>query len=185
MRRLFTLSSAALLVAGCAGVQAPPPESPGAAPRVQAPALGLFSSIKVPGGHDPALLLSARGVQIFRCEQQGKSLQWRFRLPEAELFDPKGRPVGRHGANFSFEYLDGSRLLGSVIAHEKSDRADTLPWLLLSAKSFGKGELAGVTYVQRVNTRGGMPPAACDANQLNRLLRVDFSADFVFYRPPG
>jgi hypothetical protein len=30
-----------------------------------------------------------------------------------------------------------------------------------------------------------MPPPACDVNQLNRLLRVDFSADFVFYRPQG
>jgi hypothetical protein len=28
-----------------------------------------------------------------------------------------------------------------------------------------------------------MPPARCDAAQQNRLLRVDFSADFVFYKP--
>jgi hypothetical protein len=28
-----------------------------------------------------------------------------------------------------------------------------------------------------------MPPASCEAKQRNQLLRVDFSSDFVFYRP--
>jgi hypothetical protein len=28
-----------------------------------------------------------------------------------------------------------------------------------------------------------MPPARCEPKQLNQLLRVDFSADFVFWRP--
>ena len=28
-----------------------------------------------------------------------------------------------------------------------------------------------------------MPPNRCDAGQVNQLLRVEFSADFVFYRP--
>lgn len=180
MERLLVLSTAAVL-AGCAAV--PPPERPGAPPRPQAPSLGFFSPIKVPSGHEPTLQLAARGVQIFRCERQDKSLQWRFRLPEAELFDAQGQPAGRHGANFSFEHRDGSRLVGNVLAHDKADAPGTLPLLLLSTKSYGKGEFAGVTYVQRVNTHGGMPPPACDASQVNRLLRVDFSADFVFYRP--
>jgi hypothetical protein len=91
--------------------------------------------------------------------------------------------MGKHGANFSFEHRDGSRLLGTVIAHDKATSADTLPWLLLSVKSFGKGEFGGIDYVQRVNTQGGMPPATCSADENNRLLRVPFSADFVFYRP--
>ena len=77
------------------------------------------------------------------------------------------------------------RLYGTVVAHEKAAAADSLPWLLMSAKSFGKGALGGVSYIQRVDTRGGMPPAGCSAGQANRLLRVDFSADFVFYRPRG
>ena len=176
--------AAALLLAACA---APPTGAPGrpAERAVEPPSLGLFSRIKVPDGHEPALRLPARGVQIFRCERVGNEYEWRFRQPEAELFDAQGRPVGRHGADFSFEHADGSRLLGAVVAHEKAAAADSLPWLLLSAKSFGKGALGGVSYIQRVDTRGGMPPAGCSAGQANRLLRVDFSADFVFYRPRG
>jgi hypothetical protein len=175
--------TAALLLAACA---APPPaaEKPGERTLVP-PSLGLFSRIKAPDGHEPAVELSARGVQIFRCERVGEAFEWRFRQPEAELFDANGQAVGRHGANFSFEHRDGSRLLGTVVAHEKADSPDTLPWLLLSAKSFGKGAFGGVSYVQRVNTRGGMPPAGCSAGQASGLLRVEFSADFVFYRPQG
>ena len=173
--------AAALLLTACA---TPPTttERPGER-TLEPPSLGLFSAIKVPDGHDPALQLAARGVQIFRCERVGDPFEWRFRQPEAELFDAQGQSVGLHGANFSFEHRDGSRLLGTVVAHEKAASADTLPWLLLSAKSFGKGAFGGVSYVQRINTRGGMPPAACSAGQANRLLRVDFTADFVFYRP--
>jgi len=182
-RALSACAVVAALLAGCA---APPQGSApraGDAPAVQAPSLGLFSRIHVPSGHEPALQLAARGVQIFRCERDGRALEWRFRQPEAELLDAQGRPVGRHGASFSFEHRDGSRLLGTVVAHDRAGTADALPWLLLSAKPYGKGEFGEVSYVQRVNTRGGMPPPACDAAQLNRLLRVEFSADFVFYRP--
>jgi hypothetical protein len=173
-----------LLLAACA---TPPPAATGKAaqPALEPPSLGFFSRIKVPDGHEPALRLAARGVQIFRCERIGNEYEWRFRQPEAELFDAQGQSVGRHGANFSFEHRDGSRLLGTVVAHEKAASADTLPWLLLSAKSFGKGEFGGVSFVQRVDTRGGMPPVGCGAGQASRLLRVDFSADFVFYRPRG
>ncbi len=174
--------AAALLLAACATPA--PTGKPGQA-GPEPPALGLFSPIKVPDGHAPALQLAARGVQIFRCEPAGAGFEWRFRQPEAELFDAQGQPAGRHGASFSFEHRDGSRLLGTVVEHQAAAAADTLPWLLLTARSFGQGALAGVSYVQRVNTRGGMPPAGCSAGQANRLLRVDFSADFVFYRPRG
>jgi hypothetical protein len=179
---LLTGCAAALLLAACA---TPPPGAPGkpAERSVEPPSLGLFSRIGVPDGNEPVLKLAARGVQIFRCERSGNAYEWRFRQPEAELFDAQGEAAGRHGANFSFEHRDGSRVLGTVVAHDQAASADTLPWLLLSAKSFGKGALGGVSYVQRVNTRGGMPPAACGAEQANRLLRVDFTADFVFYRP--
>lgn len=180
-RTLATCLCTGLLLAGCA---APPADRPGESPP-EVPSLGLFSPIKVPGGHEPALQLGARGVQIFRCERVGGTFEWRFRQPEAELLDAQGQAMGRHGANFSFEHRDGSRLLGTVVEHEKAASADNLPWLLLSARSFGKGAFGGVSYVQRVNTRGGMPPAGCSAGQANRLLRVDFSADFVFYRPQG
>jgi hypothetical protein len=158
---------------------APAPAPPSAAP----PSLGFFSRIKAPDTVQPVLKLQGRGVQVFRCEPRGSGFTWVFRLPEAELVDAAGKQLVRHGANFSFEHVDGSRLLGSVVDFDDAPDTNNLRWLLLSTRSFGQGELTNVLYVQRVNTNGGMPPARCEAAQQNRLLRVDFSADFVFYKP--
>jgi len=182
--RLLPLA-AAVLLAACASVPSPP--SPGAAApaagAVAAPSLGWTSRIKVPDGHVPVLQLSGRGVQVFRCEQRGSEWGWWYRQPEAQLFEASGRPVGRHGADFSFEHSDGSRLIGTVLASDAAPADGDLRWLLLGTRAYGAGALAGITHVQRVNTRGGVPPLLCEPRQAGQLLRVDFSADFVFYRP--
>jgi hypothetical protein len=138
--------------------------------------------LKNPEGVAEVLRLHSKGVQIFRCENLQTGLHWSFRQPEAELIATDGTPVGRHGAKFSFEYADGSKLVSEVVDHVPSPNDDTLPWLLLSSHSYGKGVLAGVTYVQRIETVGGMPPSSCQQAQLNQVLRVPFQADFVFYR---
>ncbi len=172
--RLMSLALASTLI-GC--TTTPPPGS-------LSPPLSVFSDIKVPDTHQAVLRLKGQGVQVFRCERLGADAGygWIFRLPEADLFDEAGKVVGRHGANFSFTHQDGSSLVSTVAGHEKAPRPEDLRWLLLSAKSQGKGVFSGVTHVQRVNTLGGMPPPSCGPNQQNQLLRVAFSADFVFYK---
>lgn len=165
----------AMLAAGCTIFEAPS-SAPGA------PSLGFSSRIKVPEGNEVALRLRAKGVQIFRCEAADGEFLWSFRQPEAELLDDGGQLVARHGAGFSFEHRDGSRLVAKIVAHDEASRGTDLRWLLLSARSFGNGAFSGTTYVQRVNTAGGMPPPTCQANERNHPLRVDFSADFIFYK---
>jgi hypothetical protein len=135
-----------------------------------------------PEGKLAILRLHGQGSQIFRCEAQPAGRRWVYRLPEADLADADGMVVVRHGANLSFEHVDGSRLLGEIADHVPSPVENALPWLLLSARSYGKGALAGITQVQRINTVGGMPPANCDGAQPGQILRVPFSADFVFFR---
>lgn len=168
--------AATLMAAGCVGLPTAAPGGPAA------PALGFFSRIRVPDGFEPILRLRANGVQIFRCEAVGGEYLWRFRQPEADLTDDRGELVARHGADFTFEHRDGSRIVGKIVAYDDAPDPSDLRWVLMSAKSFGKGAFGGIAYVQRVNTHGGMPPANCTAAQLNRILRVNFSADFIFYR---
>ena len=187
------LAISVLLLAACATVDLNVPSPPAARPTpaaptvvaAAAPSLGFFSRIKAPETHEAVLRLTGRGVQVFRCERlsTGSGFAWVFRLPEADLTDSGGNVVGRHGANFSFEHSDGSRLLGNVVAYDEAPNANDLRWLLLSAKPFGQGVLSAMTHVQRINTQGGMPPQKCEAKQQNQLLRVYFSADFVFYKP--
>jgi hypothetical protein len=155
------------------------PESP-AAPG---PLYSLFHRpLKSPEGAIEVLRLHGKGDQTFRCEERSGALHWAYRLPEAELRDDDGKVAVHHGANQTFEHLDGSRLVGDVVDHVPAPTDNTLPWLLIKTRSFGKGALSGVAYVQRIDTVGGMPPESCDASQANQLLRVAFSADFVFFR---
>ncbi len=205
-RAWIALGACALLMAACAAPRpapeqapAPPPAgapnvpvmitAPGPAPAAPAletptrPALGVFSQIKAPTEVEPVLELAATGVQIFRCEAQKDGFRWVFRLPEAELRDARGQVVAHHGANYSFENVDGSRLIGTIVGYDSAPSSDSILWLLLRTQSYGQGEFEKVTYVQRVETAGGTPPGQCAADQVSQILRVPFSAKFIFYRP--
>ena len=57
-----------------------------------------------------------------------------------------------------------------------------IPWLLLRAASTeGPGIFNGVTYIQRLNTTGGLAPAEPGAF-VGEVARVPSAADYVFYR---
>ena len=176
--------SGVLALSACETLTVPSsPQSGGTRGGVAAPSLGVFSKIKVPDDREPVLKLAARGVQVFRCEQRDGQGVWVFRQPDAELVDAAGKVVGRHGANFSFEHVDGSRLVATIAANDEAPKPTDLRWLLMTTRSFGKGAFDGVTHVQRVDTAGGMPPSSCDGAQAGRVLRIDFTANFLFYRP--
>ncbi len=180
---------AAALVLGCAQSGS----GPGAATASAPPAAhgdgtpgALYSmfhrSLPLPAGHAEILRLRGHGTQIFRCETQGGEAHWVYRLPQAELDGADGKVAVRHGVNLSFEHIDGSRLIGEIVDHVPAPSDGALPWLLIATRSFGDGALAGVTDVQRINTVGGMPPVHCAVAQIGQVLRVPFTADFVFFR---
>jgi hypothetical protein len=142
------------------------------------------SSIIVPASVEPYLRLHAMGAQVFRCEHiDGSGYLWRFQRPEAQLTDDKGKTVATHGANFSFEHNDGSRLVARITAYEDARNVKDLRPVLMAATASGTGAFAQTTHVQRSETNGGLPPPDCKPSDLNRILSVPFSADFVFYRP--
>ncbi len=173
------------LLAACAQTPAgvTEPARPAADVAAPGPLYSLFHRpLKTPEGKTVALRLHGEGVQIFRCEAQESGRHWVYRLPEAKLSDASGQVVVRHGTNLSFEHVDTSLLLGEITDHVPAPVDNALPWVLMTTRAFGKGALTGVTHVQRIDTVGGMPPAGCDASQLGHLLRVPFTADFIFYR---
>ena len=127
----------ALLVAACAGPQAP-------TSKVTVP-----DKLKPGPNESLMMVVPARGVQIYECRartDQAGMYDWAFVAPEADLFDARGRPIGRHYAGPHWEATDGSKILGTV-----KDRADApvvgaIPWLLLAAKSVGpEGSFSKVT----------------------------------------
>ncbi|HEU0200224.1 MAG TPA: DUF3455 domain-containing protein [Burkholderiaceae bacterium] len=167
---VLTAAGAAALLAACA-----------APARVEVPATLAPAANEV-----HALTVAARGVQIYECRAKAGTTTeaaWVFVAPEAELFDARGRAVGRHGAGPHWQASDGSRVEGTLKARAAAPAADAVPWLLLSTRDTGsKGAFSGVTSIQRVNTVGGTAPAnACSVATAGATARVPYTADYYFF----
>jgi hypothetical protein len=62
--------------------------------------------------------------------------------------------------------------------------ANDIPLLKLDvAARRGNGQLAGVTTIQRINTKGGVAGGECSS--YGALLSVPYTADYAFYRKGG
>jgi hypothetical protein len=137
-------------------------------------------SLAAPG--DEALMrLGATGVQIYECRAAGDgALAWTFKEPRANLIEG-GRVVGRHYAGPTWELVDGSRIVGRAAATMPAPQATDIPWLRLTVVSReGTGQLAPVTAVQRVETRGGTLSGRCEA--AGAISEVPYTADYVMLR---
>ena len=172
---------AALLLAGCA-VAPPNAVSPSAA--IGSGSFGPLhvNHLRIPADVEEYLRLTARGVQVFRCERVETVYLWRFVQPDAQLFDSRGRAVATHGADFSFRHIDGSALATHIVAYEDIPNVKDLRPVLMAATSSGKGAFAAAVDVARIENNGGLPPASCKSGDVGRVLRVPFTADFVFFR---
>lgn len=140
-------------------------------------------------GEAPAFMLQASGVQVYQCLPLGSDpnvFAWTATAPQATLFDGS-RSVARWTGTNQWEAIDDRSSISGVVRSMQAAGANDLPWALLRAIPVGdSGLFAGVTSVQRVNTRGGAAPTGgCDASRAGEEARVDFSADLYFYKRSG
>jgi hypothetical protein len=143
------------------------------------PDLGSCGNLEVDAGNKVAFQVYAEGVQIYRWD----GASWVFVAPEAVLTaDAAGSGiVGTHYAGPTWESNSGSTVVGAVAKRCPAGAAD-IPWLLLRAASAaGPGIFARTTYIQRVNTVGGVAPAAPGA-AVGETARVPYTAEYFFYR---
>jgi Protein of unknown function (DUF3455) len=143
--------------------------------------------IKTPAGEEVVLLVHASGSQIYVCQAapDGK-LAWTLKAPEAELHDQQGANVGRHFAGPTWKHKDGSEVTGKAAAKVDSPDPDSISWLLVAVTAHsGDGVFSRVTSIQRINTKGGLPPPAadCDTSKQNVKAKSPYTADYYFYAP--
>ena len=167
MKQAINLGFAALVAAGCAGT----------------PELRVPENLKPAASETLAMIVPARGVQIYKCRAKDGKHEWAFIAPDAELLDARGQVIGRHGAGPFWEALDGSRVNASLKSRAEAPDKRDIPWLLLTAKNTGPaGSFSPVTSIQRVNTVGGIAPATpCDATTAGQEARVHYTADYRFF----
>jgi hypothetical protein len=149
-------------------------------------AVGVPAKLNPGAGEALAMIVAARGVQIYECrprKDQAGVYEWAFVAPEADLFDERGRKVGRHFAGPHWESVDGSKILGTVTERVDAPVAGAIPWLLLTAKSVGPdGAFSRVTSIQRVNTAGGVAPRTdCSQATAGTPARVNHTADYYLF----
>lgn len=149
-------------------------------------AAAIADALRPPPDEALAFVLDARGVQIYECQpriDQPGTYRWAFVAPEATLLEG-GAPIGHHGAGPTWESaIDGSSVKG-VVRERQDGGAGNIPWLLLAAEaSEHRGRFAGITSIQRLDTRGGVEPAdRCDAASAGRREQVQYTATYHFYK---
>jgi hypothetical protein len=144
------------------------------------------TEVAPPQGSTLLLEVVADGVQIYTCEAKGSLFQWAFKAPEANLFDKQGRQIGTHFAGPTWKMIDGSEIVGEVLAKVDAPQRDAIQWLLLRAKSHqGQGVLDEAAFIRRIDTKGGVTPTAgCDASHLSEQARMRYSAIYQFFSAP-
>ncbi len=156
-----------------------------AACATHAPTVAVPDRLKGGPNETLALVVPAKGVQIYECRPRREQLgafEWAFVAPEADLFDRHGAKIGKHYAGPHWESTDGSKIQGTLKERADAPLASAIPWLLLAAKSVGpQGSFSQVTSIQRVNTAGGLAPRdGCSPSTSGARARVDYSADYYF-----
>jgi FtsP/CotA-like multicopper oxidase with cupredoxin domain len=179
--------AAAALWAGCGGGAPLAPDGESALATQAAPAsgateraveLGECTKLQAPAGSKLVYHVYATGVQIYRWN----GASWAFVAPEAVLSaDAGGRSkVGTHYAGPTWESVSGSKVVGTV-AERCTASATAIPWLSLTASGTGPGIFERVTFIQRVNTVGGLAPST-PGSATGAEVRVPYTAEYFFYR---
>jgi hypothetical protein len=173
--QLIIFSSLAIFVAGCQPDSSAKPSAP-----------SVSDTLKVPPTDTLAFAAKAKGVQIYECradKNNTNQYEWVLKAPDADLFDARGKKIGHHYGGPSWASSDGSKVTGLVKGSEPSTDANSIPSLLLSAKTHeGHGIFSRVNTIQRLETRGGKAPSGgCDQSAMGKQLQVPYTAMYYFY----
>jgi hypothetical protein len=142
------------------------------------------ASVDVAPGEKLVLQAKGEGDQIYACIISGVRPRWVLQKPDARLIDSSGNVIGNHFAGPTWKLNDGSTVQGELVASQASKEANSVPWLLLRAKpGTGTGRLAGVAFIRRTDTHGGVAPrSGCEAMQdIGKTVNVPYSAIYSYY----
>ena len=165
--------------------------------------------LQVEEGNEAFLIGHAFGSQDYVCAASGSGVAFVLTTPEAVLFDNPGRRVVNHF--FSPNPVEGGtiratwqstrdssvfwgKLAASATFQTDPDfvAPDAIAWLTLGRAGVlvgvgGGRELSVATFVQRVNTVGGLAPSTgCNSPaDIGKTAFVPYEADYVFYTNPA
>jgi Protein of unknown function (DUF3455) len=163
------------------------------------------SDIQVPPGNKAFLVGHAVGTQNYVCLPSDTGVQFKLFTPQATLFKDNGKQIITHyfspnpfeGGTVRATWQDSkdtSTVWGEVKpGNSSSDPAFVAPgaiaWLLVTVVGaqdgpIGPGRLTETTFIQRVNTSGGVAPSTGCASptDVGNTAFVPYTADYFFYK---
>ena len=173
----LAVAAGTLLLGACAGMSAP----------LMAPVdnAALPAAVRVPAGETQKMWTVGAGEITYECREKKDAAgqyEWGFVGPVATLKSNDGKVVGKYYAGPTWESMDGSKVTAKQVA-VAPQAPGNLPLQLVKAEpATGTGAMQGVTYIQRLNTRGGVAPTTtCSAANVGVKQLVAYQADYVFY----
>lgn len=148
---------------------------------------GLPTAVQVPAGNKVAMETVGTGTIWYECKAKKDAagqFEWVFGGPDAPLVNRSGKSVGKYyGPPATWESNDGSKLTATQVAVSPAGTGN-IPYQLVKANpATGSGAMNGVTYIQRVATKGGVAPAsACGAGNVGAKETVNYQADYIFWK---
>jgi hypothetical protein len=171
-----------------AGDIVPPPVPPG---------------LQVPAGNQAFLEGHAVGTQNYICLPAGSNVAWTLFGPQATLFNDRDRQIITHflspnpdesgTARATWQHSwDTSSVWAMAIASSSDPdfvESGAIPWLLLQVVGTEAGPTDGArltrtTFIQRLNTSGGIAPSTgcAQATDVGQRAFVPYTADYLFYK---
>lgn len=148
----------------------------------------LVESIRVPAGNVVALETTGVGVLNYECRNNVAATGqpgWTLVTPKADLIDRTGKTVGTYsGPPATWTHMDGSTVIGTQIAISPVlGSTNIATQLSKGAPGMAAGAMQNVTYIQRINTKGGQDLSkACGPADIGDKLTLPYQADYIFWK---
>jgi hypothetical protein len=159
------------------------------------------AALEVPAPNEAFLVARGVGTQNYACQPAASlgRVAWTLFTPQATLFGDRDEQLITHFASPNPEEgnvvrvtwessLDTSTVWARAIASATVD-PNAIPWVLLEvvgaqAGPTGGKAISGTTFIQRVNTQGGLAPSTgCDRlADVGHKAFIPYTADYFFYK---
>lgn len=175
--QIATVIAAAIVLSACAST----PGTPGFSQQA------LPATVQVPAGHKVVMEAVGTGDIAYECKLKKDSadqFEWTFIGPDAQLTDRGGMNVGKYfGPPATWQSNDGSKVTATQVAVAPAGAGNIPSQLVKANPAMGSGAMTGVSYIQRVATRGGVAPGAlCGAGNAGAKQKVKYQADYIFWK---
>ncbi|HYV91625.1 MAG TPA: DUF3455 domain-containing protein [Chitinophagales bacterium] len=147
--------------------------------------------IAVPAGNKVLWRAFATGTQIYKVTQSTTDptvYLWSFVAPSATLYSNSGltNAIGLHYIGPTWSCTtgpDAGKFVIGVKLQGITQDVTAVPWLLLqSVPNSDPNYFTRITYIQRINTTGGLAPTTgADAAHLGEQVEIPYTATYYFY----